>query len=74
MGKRLDIDQEGFAPDVIELNEKWNKMRDEEMFYCDECAEKGGYIISIFKSVGPCELCGKTRACNNRKVGAMKAD
>jgi hypothetical protein len=35
------------------------------MFYCDECGERQGWPEGILKSQGPCELCGKTRVCNN---------
>ena len=34
------------------------------MFYCDDCAKKKKYPISWFKSYGNCEICGKTRECN----------
>ncbi len=36
------------------------------MFYCDDCAEKRGWLKTIGKSVGPCEICGKTKECNDR--------
>ena len=29
------------------------------MFYCNECAKKRGYPMSIFKSYGACEICEK---------------
>ena len=35
------------------------------MFYCDDCAKKKKYPIGHFKSYGPCEMCGKTRNCND---------
>ena len=35
------------------------------MLYCDECAEKCNKIITISKSEGVCELCGKVAFCND---------
>ncbi len=37
------------------------------MFYCNECAIRLGYPISIFKSVGNCEICTKEAICNDVK-------
>ena len=37
------------------------------MFYCNDCAEKNNYPESMSKSHGKCELCGKSRICNNVK-------
>lgn len=41
------------------------------MFYCDECAEKNGWPNTLFKSIGPCELCGKRTLCNERKSSEL---
>jgi hypothetical protein len=35
------------------------------MFYCNECAEKNKWPTGMFKSFGPCEICGKTKECND---------
>ena len=35
------------------------------MFYCNDCAKKKSYPTSWFKSYGNCEICGKTRKCND---------
>lgn len=36
------------------------------MFYCEECREKNKYPETIlFKSYGPCDICGKKDLCNN---------
>ncbi len=37
------------------------------MFYCTNCAGKRGWPETLFKSHGTCEVCGKTRTCNERK-------
>lgn len=34
------------------------------MFFCDECRVKNNWPESWFKSTGPCEVCGRTRVCN----------
>jgi hypothetical protein len=34
------------------------------MFYCDECATERKYPLTIFKSLGKCELCGICKPCN----------
>lgn len=34
------------------------------MFYCNGCAKKQGYPITMFKSRGTCELCKDTADCN----------
>jgi len=35
------------------------------MFYCNECAEKKGYPITIGRSQGCCEFCGRHANCND---------
>lgn len=35
------------------------------MFYCEQCAEKNYYPVSILKSNGKCEICGATAVCND---------
>ena len=36
------------------------------MFYCDECRKKNNWPDSVlFKSYGPCEMCGKPAICND---------
>ena len=35
------------------------------MFYCNACAKKKGYRISIIKSKGLCEICRKEAICND---------
>lgn len=35
------------------------------MFFCDECARARGWAARGFKSLGPCEICGQTRECND---------
>lgn len=35
------------------------------MFYCDKCAEKRGWVTSIAKSHGKCEVCEKIAFCND---------
>lgn len=35
------------------------------MFYCDDCRRKNNWPISIQKSFGTCECCGKVTNCNN---------
>lgn len=35
------------------------------MFYCDECAKPRGWPETIFRSEGPCEICGESRLCND---------
>lgn len=37
------------------------------MFYCDECAKNRSWPITLYRSVGPCEICGKTDDCNEMK-------
>lgn len=37
------------------------------MFYCDECAKEKGWPESMFRSRGPCEVCGEVRVCSQRK-------
>lgn len=35
------------------------------MFYCDSCAIKNGWNMTLFKSMGPCEVCNETKACSD---------
>ena len=35
------------------------------MFYCNDCAKKMNYPISIFKSNGRCEICEEVRECSD---------
>ncbi len=35
------------------------------MFYCQECQEASKWPISISKSFGKCEICGKRAECND---------
>ena len=35
------------------------------MFYCNKCAEKKGYPITIGRSQGTCEFCGCHASCND---------
>jgi hypothetical protein len=35
------------------------------MFYCDSCRKKHDYPISMSRSYGVCELCGRTAPCND---------
>lgn len=35
------------------------------MFYCDDCAIKKGLNMTMFKSVGPCEVCGERKECSD---------
>jgi hypothetical protein len=35
----------------------------EIMFYCKECRDKKGWPVSIFRSLGNCEVCGEQAAC-----------
>jgi hypothetical protein len=35
------------------------------MFYCDECAEEKVYPFTIHRSYGMCEICKKTKPCND---------
>jgi len=34
------------------------------MFYCDKCAKEKNWPITAFKSMGPCEICGLKKECN----------
>lgn len=36
------------------------------MFYCQACADRNGYPETMFKSEGPCEVCGTVAVCNER--------
>lgn len=35
------------------------------MFFCDPCAEKHGWPVSMMTSYGQCEICRKAAACND---------
>ena len=38
------------------------------MFVCDECAKENNvdnFYMMLFRSYGPCEMCGKTRSCGD---------
>lgn len=41
------------------------------MFYCDECAEKKEWPTTLFRSRGPCEVCGQVASCNNVASGNL---
>jgi hypothetical protein len=41
------------------------------VFFCDPCAKRKDWPESMFKSVGPCEVCGNTRMCNEVHSGAL---
>lgn len=36
-----------------------------DMFYCDPCAKKNDWPETLFRSRGPCEVCGKVASCND---------
>lgn len=44
------------------------------MFYCDECAKKKGWPESMFRSRGPCEVCGETKVCSSRKSSLLPSN
>ena len=35
------------------------------MFYCDDCAEKKKWPLSILNSLGLCEICEENKICND---------
>ena len=35
------------------------------MFYCDDCALKEGWRITMCKSMGECEKCGQPEMCSD---------
>lgn len=35
------------------------------MFYCDHCAAKNNWPVSLFKTKGNCESCGDNTICND---------
>jgi hypothetical protein len=35
------------------------------MFYCDSCAKKKAWPLTLFKSRGQCEMCDKVANCNS---------
>jgi hypothetical protein len=41
------------------------------MFYCDECAKRNRWPDLIPVSYGPCEVCGRTRACYDVPSSAL---
>lgn len=36
------------------------------MFYCDPCASKKHWPITLSRSNGKCEVCGEVRVCNDK--------
>ena len=47
------------------------------MFYCDPCAREREWPISMARSLGSCELCGRKRVCNDvhpSKIPGAKDD
>lgn len=38
------------------------------MFYCDPCAKKNDWPVTMFRSLGTCEECGAKRECSERSV------
>ncbi|MEK6832750.1 MAG: hypothetical protein AABY32_01770 [Nanoarchaeota archaeon] len=34
------------------------------MFFCDDCAKKNKWPTAIGRSIGKCEVCGKSKSCN----------
>ena len=44
------------------------------MFYCDECGFKNGYLITMHKSNGRCEICNRTALCNDVKINKTSKD
>ncbi len=43
------------------------------MFFCKECGEENGWPESVVRSRGPCEICGRTAVCYERKIMAGEA-
>lgn len=41
------------------------------MFFCDRCRVRKQWPESLAKSTGPCEICGKTRLCNDVPSSAL---
>lgn len=41
------------------------------MFYCNWCKDKYGWPTSLSRSHGRCEVCGKTRDCNDTPAGLL---
>lgn len=41
------------------------------MFYCNQCKDKNDWPESIARSHGRCEVCGKSRDCNDVPSGAL---
>lgn len=41
------------------------------MFYCDPCARTKDWPITMFKSRGGCEICGKIAVCNETKSSEL---
>ena len=36
------------------------------MFYCNKCGKERGWPTdTLVRSYGPCEICGKSRECND---------
>jgi hypothetical protein len=43
------------------------------MFYCNKCRDVNGYPETLFRSYGPCEICGDTAQCNEAHHDAINA-
>ena len=41
------------------------------MFYCHDCAQHHEYPETMSKSQGNCEICGRTRLCNDRTSSSL---
>jgi hypothetical protein len=41
------------------------------MFYCDHCAKKNEWPLTLFKSNGQCEVCKKSRVCNEMRSSQL---
>ncbi len=41
------------------------------MFFCETCRKDREWPESMFKSVGPCEVCGKKSECNEVKSSLL---
>lgn len=44
------------------------------MFFCDTCRVKKGWPESLFKSRGPCEVCGHIEICNEVRSSNLPLD
>lgn len=43
------------------------------MFYCEQCRIANEWPTGIFKSRGPCEICGNVRDCYDRPSSSLPA-